>query len=120
MASGHERYDWGAQIARRVWSSALTNRSLVRALITSVALTAGVLLLRHDRRTDRGNLFVGSRILLRRPARLPAAGLSVQDDGAEHGQASQQSEHAVLENDPGRLRSFRGDAAGADGRVIRK
>src|SRR5229473_3057676 len=44
MASGHERYDWGAQIARRVWSSALTNRSLVRALITSVALTAGVLL----------------------------------------------------------------------------
>src|SRR5450631_534770 len=44
MASGHERYDWGAQIARRVWSSALTYRSLVRALITSVALTAGVLL----------------------------------------------------------------------------
>src|ERR1700680_2815744 len=44
MASGHERYDWGARIARRVWSSALTNRSLVRALITSVALTAGVLL----------------------------------------------------------------------------
>src|SRR6202171_3931113 len=44
MASGHERYDWGARIARRVWSSALTNRSLVRALVTSVALTAGVLL----------------------------------------------------------------------------
>jgi murein L,D-transpeptidase YafK len=44
MASGHERYDWGAQIACWVWSSALTYRSLVRALITSVALTAGVLL----------------------------------------------------------------------------
>src|SRR6202022_1871979 len=44
MASGHERYDWGARIACWVWSSALTYRSLVRALITSVALTAGVLL----------------------------------------------------------------------------
>src|SRR3984893_15615385 len=44
MASGHECYDWGARIARRVWSSALTYRSLVRALVTSVALTAGVLL----------------------------------------------------------------------------
>src|SRR5882757_6675892 len=44
MASGHERYDWGAEIARWVWSSALIDRSLVRALITSVALAAGVLL----------------------------------------------------------------------------
>jgi murein L,D-transpeptidase YafK len=44
MASGHERYVWGARIARWVWSSALTYRSLVRALITSVALAAGVLL----------------------------------------------------------------------------
>src|SRR5258708_23311366 len=44
MASGHERYDWGAEIARWVWSSALIYRSLVRALITSVALAAGVLL----------------------------------------------------------------------------
>jgi murein L,D-transpeptidase YafK len=44
MASGHERYDWGAKIARWVWSSALIYRSLVRALITSVALAAGVLL----------------------------------------------------------------------------
>jgi murein L,D-transpeptidase YafK len=44
MASGHERYVWGARIARWVWSSALTYRSPVRALITSVALTAGVLL----------------------------------------------------------------------------
>jgi murein L,D-transpeptidase YafK len=44
MASGHERYDWGANIARWVWSFALIYRSLVRALITSVALAAGVLL----------------------------------------------------------------------------
>src|ERR1700676_4971773 len=44
MASGHERYDWGVDIARWVWSSALIYRSLVRALITSAALAAGVLL----------------------------------------------------------------------------
>src|ERR1700719_3925077 len=44
MASGHERYDWGAKIARWVWSFALIYRSLVRALMTSVALAAGVLL----------------------------------------------------------------------------
>src|ERR1700738_4937370 len=44
MASGHERYDWGAKIARWVWSFALIYRSVVRALITSVALAAGVLL----------------------------------------------------------------------------
>jgi murein L,D-transpeptidase YafK len=44
MASGHERYDWGAKIARWVWSFALIYRSLVRALITSVALAAGVVL----------------------------------------------------------------------------
>jgi murein L,D-transpeptidase YafK len=44
MASGHERYDWGAEIARWVWSSALIYRSLVRALITSAALAAGLLL----------------------------------------------------------------------------
>src|SRR5260370_20173244 len=44
MASGHERYDWGAKIARWVWSFALIYRSLARALITSVALAAGVLL----------------------------------------------------------------------------
>src|ERR1700686_4552193 len=44
MASGHGRYDWGANIARWVWSFALIYRSLVRALITSVALAAGVLL----------------------------------------------------------------------------
>jgi murein L,D-transpeptidase YafK len=48
MASAHERYDWGAEIALRialgVWSSALIYRSLVRALVTSAALAAGVLL----------------------------------------------------------------------------
>jgi murein L,D-transpeptidase YafK len=44
MASGHERYDWGAKIARWVWSFALIYRSLVRALIASVALAAGALL----------------------------------------------------------------------------
>jgi murein L,D-transpeptidase YafK len=44
MASGHGRYDRGAEIARWVWSSALIYRSLVRALITSAALAAGVLL----------------------------------------------------------------------------
>src|ERR1700680_2069846 len=44
MASGHRRYAWGAAIARWVGSFALICRSLVRALITSVALAAGVLL----------------------------------------------------------------------------
>src|SRR3979409_2571986 len=44
MASGHERYDWGAEIARWVWSFALIYRSLVRALFASAALAAGALL----------------------------------------------------------------------------
>src|ERR1700730_18379135 len=44
MASGHERYDWGAKIARWVWSFALIYRSLFPVFITSVALAAGVLL----------------------------------------------------------------------------
>src|SRR6202051_1672761 len=44
MASGHGRYDWGAEIARWVWSFALIYRSLVRALIASATLAAGVLL----------------------------------------------------------------------------
>src|SRR5476649_2678731 len=48
MASGHERYDWGAEIALRialgVWSFALIFRSLVRVLLTAAALAAGVLL----------------------------------------------------------------------------
>src|SRR6202171_2465989 len=44
MASGHGRYIRGAKIARWVWSFALIYRSLIRALITSAALAAGVLL----------------------------------------------------------------------------
>src|SRR3979411_624 len=44
MASGHGRYIRGAKIARWVWSFALICRSLIRALITSAALAAGVLL----------------------------------------------------------------------------
>src|SRR4051812_35843158 len=44
MASGHGRYDWGSKIARRVWSFPLIYRTLLRALITSVALAAGTLL----------------------------------------------------------------------------
>src|ERR1700676_534199 len=44
MASGHERCYRGAKTARWVWSFALIYRSLVRALITSVALASGVLL----------------------------------------------------------------------------
>src|SRR5215213_6804753 len=44
MASGHGRYDWGAKIARWVWSFALIYRSLLRALITSAVLAGGVLL----------------------------------------------------------------------------
>ena len=44
MASGHVHYDWGAKIARRVWSFALIHRSLLRAFITSAALAAGALL----------------------------------------------------------------------------
>jgi len=44
MASGHVRYNWGAKIARRVWSFALIDRSLFRALIASAVLAAGALL----------------------------------------------------------------------------
>src|SRR6266576_3113869 len=44
MASRHERYGWGATVARWVWSFALICGSLIRALITSAALAAGVLL----------------------------------------------------------------------------
>ncbi|MEI9926263.1 MAG: hypothetical protein WDN50_25460 [Bradyrhizobium sp.] len=38
---------------------------------------------------------LGRDILLRRPEVIPVSGLSVQDDAGQHGQASQQSEHAV-------------------------
>src|SRR5476649_2526504 len=48
MASGHERYNWGAKIALRialgVWSFALICRSLVRVLVTAATLAAGGLL----------------------------------------------------------------------------
>ena len=44
MASGHVRYDWGAENARGVWSFALIHRSLLRALVTAAALAAGALL----------------------------------------------------------------------------
>ncbi len=44
MASGHERCDWGAEIARWVWSFALIFRSLIRVLTTTAALAAGGLL----------------------------------------------------------------------------
>src|SRR5512140_2937712 len=44
MASGHVRFDWGAENARRVWSFPLIHRSLLRALVTAAALAAGALL----------------------------------------------------------------------------
>ena len=44
MASGHDRYDGDAKIACRVWSFPLIDRSLFRALITSVVLAAGAVL----------------------------------------------------------------------------
>ena len=242
MASGHVRYNWGARIARGVWSFALIDRSLFRALITSAVLGAGALLAgcnsdeislannakanqpvppqllaemvskdmdlqspilvrlfkteaelevwkqnrsgrfallktypicrwsgdlgpkvrEGDRQAPEGfysitpaqmnpqsayylsfntgypNAYdralghsgsqlmvhgdcssrgcyamtdeqiaeiysLGREILFRRPARVPVPGLSVQDDAGQHGQASQQSEHAVLEDDQGRL-----------------
>jgi murein L,D-transpeptidase YafK len=59
MASGHGRYYRGAKIARWVWSSALIYRSLVRALITSAALAAGVLLAGCD--SDQISLATNSK-----------------------------------------------------------
>jgi murein L,D-transpeptidase YafK len=44
LASGHESYDGDAKNAWWVWSFALNYRSLVRVLLTSAALAAGVLL----------------------------------------------------------------------------
>src|ERR1700723_2323716 len=44
MASGLERYNWGADTARRGWSFALIDRSLFRALVMSALLAAGALL----------------------------------------------------------------------------
>jgi murein L,D-transpeptidase YafK len=59
MASGHGRYYGDAKIARRVWSFALIYRSLVRALITSVALAAGLLLAGCD--TDEISLATNAK-----------------------------------------------------------
>ena len=50
---------------------------------------------------------------------IPDPGLSVPPDGGESGAAPQQSEHAVLENDQGRQRPFRGDASRTQGRRLR-
>ena len=44
MASGHDRHVGVAKSARWVWSLDLNHRSLVRALLTSAVLAAGVLL----------------------------------------------------------------------------
>src|ERR1700733_2175816 len=71
MASGHGRFDWGAKIARRVWSFALIYRSLVRALITSVALAAGVLLAGCD--TDEISLATNAKANQPVPPKLIAA-----------------------------------------------
>jgi len=56
----------------------------------------------------------------RRAAVVSDPGLSVPDDGGEHGQAPQQPEHGLLEDDQGRQRSFRGDASRAEGRLLRE
>src|ERR1700691_645592 len=71
MASGHGRYDWGAEIARWVWSFALIYRSLVRALIASAALAAGVLLAGCD--TDEISLATNAKANQPVPPKLIAA-----------------------------------------------
>src|SRR5262245_25878962 len=45
-------------------------------------------LLCHDRRTDKRDLFAGTRLLLRRPVVFPSPGLSVPLDAGESGAAS--------------------------------
>ena len=47
------------------------------------------------------------RVVLRRAARLPGAGLSVPHDGGEFREASQQSAHSVLAHAQGRQRPLR-------------
>ena len=76
-------------------------------------------LLRHDRRADRGDLRAGARVVLRRPELVPDPGVPVPDDAAEHGAAPQLAAHGILEDAQDRLRPFRGDAAGAEGRRLR-
>ena len=58
--------------------------------------------------------------LLRRPALVPGAGLSVPHDAGELRQASQQSEHPVLADAQGRQRPLRDHAPGAEGRRLRE
>src|SRR5258708_34562595 len=106
------QYRLSQRVRSRAWAQRLAADGARRLLLAR--------LLRHDRRADRRNLFAGARILLRRPARVPAAGLSVQDDASEHGETSQQPEHAVLENEQGRLGSFREHPARAEGRLLRE
>ena len=50
---------------------------------------------------------------------VPDPGVPVPDDAAEHGAAPQLAAHGVLEDAQDRLRPFRGDAAGAEGRRLR-
>jgi murein L,D-transpeptidase YafK len=78
MASGHERYDWGAIIARWVWSFALIYRSLARALITSAALAASVLLAGCD--TDEITLATNAKANQPVPPKLIAAMLEKDMD----------------------------------------
>ena len=61
-----------------------------------------------------------ARVVLRRPALVPGAGLSVPHDAGELREAPQQSEHPVLEDAQGRQRPFRDHAAGAAGRSLRE
>src|SRR6185437_9474337 len=77
-------------------------------------------LLRDDGRADPGNLCAGARVILRRSEGISVRSLSVPHDRDEHGQAPQQSEHGVLENVEGRLRSLRGLASGTEGRRVRE
>ena len=51
---------------------------------------------------------------------VPDSGLSVPDDGAEHGQAPQQPALGVLEDAQAGQRPFRGDAARAQSRRVRQ
>src|SRR6202046_1278164 len=71
MASGHGRYDWGAKIARRVWSFALIYHSLSRALIASAALAASVVLAGCD--TDEISLATNAKANQPVPPKLIAA-----------------------------------------------
>src|ERR1700722_796604 len=71
MASGHGRYDWGAKIARWGGSFALIYRSLVRALMASAALAAGVLLAGCD--SDEISLATNAKANQPVPPKLIAA-----------------------------------------------